>query len=211
MKRLLFQGDSITDCDRFYCVEGKGLGCGYVRMIANYLEAKNAPVEVINKGISGDKTSNLLTRWKEDCLDLSPDVLTILVGINDVWEQMDSQVVITIEDFERNYEALLKQFRDRIEAELIIMEPYVLPYPEDRIRWRPILDPQIHVIRRLAKKYHARYIPLDGLLNKAAIESGYDAIAQDGAHLTPYGHSILCDAWLAEYEKLYTNSTLQEL
>lgn len=202
MIKLLFQGDSITDADRFFYPKGKGLGCGYVSMIADYFKEIGEEVSVLNKGISGDTVYNLKSRWQEDCIDLNPDVVTILIGINDVWEQMDSTIVHTALEFEKTYDDLLRMITTKTNAKIILMEPYVLPYPADRIHWRPLLDPNIQVVRKLAKKYQAKLIPLDGIINKAAIESDYLDIASDGAHLTQKGHEIVKTEWIKTYQTM---------
>lgn len=202
MKKILFQGDSITDADRFFLPENQGLGDGYVKMISDQLEDKQTHAEVINRGIAGDCTSDLLRRWEEDCISICPDILTILIGINDVWSIMESGMRQTIKEFEISYESLIKQVIDNTNAKVIVMEPFVFPQPASRILWRPLLDERIQVIRKLAYQYQLTLIPLDGILNSSVIEIGYDAMTTDGVHLTKTGHSILADIWLQTYSKI---------
>lgn len=202
MKKILFQGDSITDASRLFLPEYQGLGEGYVKKISEQLEEKLKQVEVINRGIAGECTSDLLRRWEEDCIEIDPDILTIMIGINDVWTMMEGDSVQTIREFEINYESLIKQAVTKTSAKIIVMEPFVFPWPASRILWRPLLDERIQVIRRLAYRYQLTLIPLDGILNSKAINIGYDAITTDGVHLTSQGHALVADIWMETFFKL---------
>lgn len=100
----LFQGDSVTDCGRVRNESGN-LGGGYVSMIAESLS--NPGNNLINRGVSGDRVRQLDARWDVDCINLRPDVVTILIGINDVWRQFDSGLKLDLEDFETTYQRLV--------------------------------------------------------------------------------------------------------
>ena len=198
---ILFIGDSITDVGRNR-EDNADLGGGYPILVAADLLSKypNYDLTFYNRGISGDKIIDLKNRWEFDCLDLSPDVVTILIGINDVWNLADSGAEQTEEDlmkFEEDYRYLLKSLAQQTDARVVLMEPFVLPYPKDRHNWRKYLDPRINIVRRIADDYHVALIPLDGLLNAKGIENAYDIYTgDDGVHPTLTGHALIADAWI---------------
>jgi len=194
---LVFQGDSVTDCE---CSKNDNhyLGYGYVSLIAGKLLAKYPELEltIYNKGISGNRIYDLEERWSKDCLDLKPTVLTILIGINDTWRRFDSNIVSNPEDFKDTYKRLLDETVEKVNATLVLMDPFVLPYPKDRIMWREDLEARITIVRELAKEYKAFYVPLDGLFYQASIATPYEYWCLDGVHPTLAGHGLIADAWL---------------
>lgn len=199
--RLLFIGDSITDVGRkrddFY-----DLGKGYPKIVAEKL-ARDYPeshIEVLNRGIGGDKLINLRQRFDTDCLALKPDVVSILIGVNDVWHLMDkNEALLTqgrLRAFENDYRYLLDILQAAGCSRIVLMEPYVLPHPEKRLRWRKHLDPRIHIIRTLAKEYHTKFVPLDGMLNALGIKDSYAYYTgKDGVHPTAAGHQAIAKQW----------------
>lgn len=200
MKRLLlFQGDSVTDTDRNR-EDGMDLGKGYVQIIGDHL--RNEPVTVLNRGISGNRSRDLVARWEEDCIQLRPDVLTILIGINDVWRKYDSNDETPLTDYEAALESIVSQAATKCDCKIILMEPFVLPSPPDRIAWRKELDPEIQVVRKIAHKYHTSLVPLDGLFAQAAVKYGDTSLCADGVHPTTLGHQLICKAWLDVYREL---------
>lgn len=198
--RLLFIGDSITDVGRNR-LEGYDLGEGFPKLIAERLLEKYPAMDftVLNRGISGDQVTDLKNRWSTDCLELQPDLVTILVGINDVYFVEDREATPTneeLEEFEGNYRSLLDLLNEETEARIVLMEPFVLPYPADRWNWRGQLDPRIQIVRRLAREYDALFIPLDGILNAKGIASSFqEYTGDDGVHPTKKGHQAIADAW----------------
>ncbi|MFE3517529.1 SGNH/GDSL hydrolase family protein [Streptomyces sp. NPDC059166] len=194
---VLFQGDSITDVGRL--VEHDcPLGRGYVRMVADLLHSQrpDSGITIINRGIGGDGISDLRARWRRDAVDLAPDVVSVLVGINDTWRRYDSGVVTPADVYEKEYRALLAQLREGRDTQLVLVEPFLVPVRAEQWAWREDLDPRIHVVRRLAEEFGAALLAADGLLNQAAREAGgAEFIAGDGVHPTPLGHTILAEAW----------------
>ncbi|WP_099222746.1 SGNH/GDSL hydrolase family protein [Listeria costaricensis] len=190
--RILFQGDSVTDAGRDRS-KADHLGEGYVSMIA---EKWDGPGTLLNRGISGNTSADMAKRWQEDTIDLQPDVVTILIGINDTWRSFDTWQDTSTSAFKAVYEQVLRETRDKTEAQIILMEPFVLPWPEDRKEWRSDLDPKIQVVRELAAAYKTGFIPLDGLMNQAGIQYGAETIAADGVHPTAAGHALIADIWL---------------
>lgn len=209
MQKILFQGDSVTDAGRTSIAE-ENLGCGYPKLAAEMLLSAGDPVTVINRGISGNRAIDLVGRWEKDCIEIQPDVTTILIGINDCWRKYDSNDETPVDDYRRRVEWMLKELKEKTNAYIILMEPFVLPYPEDRKQWRITLDPEIHVLRELAKKYGTGFVPLDGIMNQAAISYGYEAVCEDGVHPTDLGHRIIAHAWMTEYCRIMVQDAAQK-
>jgi lysophospholipase L1-like esterase len=196
--RIVFQGDSITDCgwDRS---DASSLGNGYVRLVAKALGETN---EYINRGVSGNRVYDLETRWSKDCLDLKPDLVTLLIGINDTWRKFDSNVESPIADFEPALERVCRQVVDS-GAKLILLEPFVLPIPPDRANWRVDLDPRIHAVRRMAAKHANAFVPLDGLFAAAACQHDMSNLAADGVHPEKAGHQLIAEHLLAALDHVF--------
>lgn len=200
--KILFIGDSITDVNRNW-MDAEDLGNGYPMLIASYLLHKHPTydLEILNRGVGGDRLVDLKNRWEKDCLDHNPDIVSILIGINDIWYAIDSDTEqldeAALEKFEADYRGLLKSLAHRTDARVVLIEPYVLPYPKKRLTWRKHLDPRIQIVRQLANEYHAALIPLDGILNALGIENGYQTYTgDDGVHPTRTGHAAIADAWI---------------
>jgi len=194
---VLFQGDSITDAGRNYA-DGNDLGTGYAMLAAAWFSATypEKRVRFINRGIGGNRACDLRARWQRDCLDLRPDWVSILIGVNDTWRRYDSNDPTPVEAFERDYRAILTAVRDRLRARRIICEPFLLPVPDDRITWREDLDPKITAVRRLAREFGVAYVPLDSLFAAAAARREPAFWLPDGVHPTPVGHALIAQAWL---------------
>lgn len=194
---ILFQGDSITDWGRNY-EDASSLGVGYALMVAARLghlyPEKN--LTFYNRGISGNRIVDLQGRWDKDCLDLKPTWVSIYIGINDTWRYFDSGQETTPEQFEASYRDLIERTKKSLNAKLVLIEPFVLPVPEDRKGWRSDLDPKIHIVRELAREYGAPLVPLDGLFAAASVKAEPAYWAYDGVHPTPAGHALIADAWL---------------
>lgn len=194
---ILFQGDSITDCGRNY-EDASSLGVGYAMMIAASLglafPEKN--LTFINRGINGNRAVDLQKRWDKDCLELKPTWVSIYIGINDTWRRIDSGEETTAAQFEAIYRDLIERTLNNLDARLVLVEPFVLPVPEDRKGWRLDLDPKIHVVRELAREYNALLVPLDGLFAAASVKADPAYWAGDGVHPSPAGHALIADAWL---------------
>ena len=194
---VLFQGDSITDAGRTMGL-GEDLGQGYV-MMASALFSAICPekrVRFVNRGISGNRVKDLRARWQEDCLDLTPTWVSIMIGVNDTWRRFDSNDPTGPDAFEADYRAILEQVRDGLDAQLILIEPFLLPVPEDRLEWRADLDPKIDAVRRLAQEFSAILIPMDGVFQRACAHRSPAFWAPDGVHPTPPGHAMIAKEWL---------------
>jgi lysophospholipase L1-like esterase len=125
--------------------------------------------------------------------------VTILIGANEIWAGMDGGPKTSPEQFRRNLEFLITETLEKTDAKLILMEPFVFPYPAERLLWRPQLDQEIQAVRELARKYQTGLICLDAIFAKASIRFLFDELTPDGVHLTELGHRIVKDAWLDEF------------
>ena len=152
---VLFQGDSVTDMDRL--ADPRGIGVGYVYSTISGFCALHPEMNVrfINRGISGNRVKDLQARWKEDALDLNPDVLSILIGINDTWRRFDSNDPTSTQAYEDSYRDILTQSRAKNpNLKIILMDPFMLSAPiGDPKEWRQDLNPRIAVVEKLAKEF----------------------------------------------------------
>ncbi len=204
---VLFIGDSITDCDRKRD-EGNDLGRGYVFMAAGWFSLlypeKN--VRFLNRGIGGNAVEDLKSRWQADCLDLKPDWISILAGVNDTWRRyfkIKPPSTKSPEDFERDYREILVRTKKHLpNARLIICEQYLLHMPEDRLGWREDFNPKKAIVRKLAKEFADVFIPLDEIFAGAAARKNADFWAPDGVHPSPAGHALIARSWLEAVKAL---------
>jgi len=194
---VLFQGDSITDGGRT-TLQKRELGVGYVLMAAAVFSAKypQKNVRFLNRGINGHRVKDLKARWQKDCIELKPTWVSIMIGINDTWRAFDSNDPTSAESYEADYREMLTRTRDELGARLILCEPFLLPYPEDRKAWREDLDPRIRVVRELARELDAILVPLDGIFTAAAKKQPCDYWTIDGVHPTPAGEGLIALSWL---------------
>ncbi|WP_223693215.1 SGNH/GDSL hydrolase family protein [Leifsonia poae] len=195
--RILFIGDSITDAERVR-TDPADLGQGYARVVAESL-AETRPelaIEVINRGISGDRAVDLQARWEEDCLDLTPTVVSLLVGVNDTWRRFDSNDPTSTEAFETSVRDLLTRARESLNPRFVLLEPFTLPVGPVTPEWRDDLEPRIVVIRALAAEFDAVLVSTDELFAFWATERRAAELLGDGVHPTPLGHELMAQAWL---------------
>lgn len=199
--RILFIGDSITDGGR-QRHSPYDLGEGYPKMVAGALQAfyPELQLTIFNRGLSGNRVEDLKQRWQEDCIALRPDIVSILIGINDTWRrvgQHDRADGATFKAFEETYRAILQQTKAETGAKIIMLEPFLLHYPEDRKGWRVDLDPRREIIAQLAEEYAVHYLKLDEILNEQAKRAGCQFLTgNDGVHPTLAGHRTIAKTWL---------------
>ncbi|MCK9587843.1 MAG: SGNH/GDSL hydrolase family protein [Terrimicrobiaceae bacterium] len=195
-QKILFQGDSITDAGRNRD-DANGLGGGYAMMVASQIQALHPGLGLtfLNKGISGNRAADLAGRWQQDCLDLEPDWVSVLIGVNDCWRRFDRNDLTPVEVFESHYRDILERSRSR-GIGIIICEPFLLPCPPDREAWREDLDPKIHVARKLAREFGTRLVAFDGIFAAASILQPPAFWAADGVHPTLPGHALMAAEWI---------------
>jgi len=137
--------------------------------------------EFVNLGISGNQTYCLKNRWQKDCIDIQPDIVSIMIGINDVWSRCAERNWLENEVFESNYRYLLEQIKEKTKAKILILEPYLLPV-EDKLYFREDLNGKIDIVRKLAREYADAYVPTDGLFAAALLHSDIPSLGGDGVH-----------------------------
>lgn len=198
---ILFTGDSITDCGRDWPLgEGPGLGSGYVSLVESTWAVRDPErrIRVLNTGISGNRVIDLETRWESDVLAHGPDWLSVMIGINDVWRQMDDpgdRDVVTIERYEDVYRRLLVRTRPGLRG-LVLMTPYVIE-PDRRERMREAMDRYSGVVRGLADEFEAVFVDVQGAFDRYLAHRAAATLAEDRVHPNLTGHMIIAQAFLA--------------
>lgn len=197
--RWLFIGDSITDAGRFQCPEG--MGGGYVRLVRDWLLTSHpatAP-EVVNRGISGNKVTDLEARWDADVLALEPSLVSIKIGINDVWHGLNpDRQGVDIGMFRAVYAGILQRLKSACpEAQIVLCEPSVI-WPPAPAEGNAALGPYVEATRLLAAEFGARaLVPLHGVFNQARTDRPDLPWAPDGVHPSSSGHMLIARTWLA--------------
>lgn len=208
MKTILFQGDSVTDAGRNREMEF-GYGTGYPLITAASLGRKYpGEYKFYNRGISGNRVVDLLARWKVDCLNLKPDYISILIGVNDVWHDLgcvEEPNGVDAKKYEKVYDMLLEETLEKLPGvKIMIMEPYVLHGPATDDRWDEFYTEvrlRSEAARRLAEKYGLPFLPLQSILDEAVKTAPDLYWSADGVHPTAAGHKIISDAWIEMFEK----------
>lgn len=198
---VLFQGDSITDSGRSRTkteanVDG-ALGNGYPLMVAAPLlrDAPKAGWRFFNRGISGNRVPDLQARWDADTIALAPDVLSVLIGVNDYWHTRDGNASGTVADYERQFTSLLEGTRAALPTlRILVLEPFVLRTGFVNDSWFPEFDARRAAALRVASRTQSTFIPLHDRFAAAARETGPEYWAADGVHPSPAGHALIAEA-----------------
>lgn len=193
--KILFQGDSVTDCDRSR-EDDSYLGYGYPSFIAEKL--KDRGMTFINRAVSGERVSDVYNRREKDIFEVKPDLFSILIGVNDTWRRYDENNPRSAEEFEAIYRGLLSEIKERLPGvPIVMMAPFVLEVP-DKIHWlEEDLIPKQEAVRRLAKEFADVYIPLDEIF-KAEFDKHEDIyyLSPDGVHPNETGHKLIANCWI---------------
>ena len=200
--KILFQGDSITDCDRKR-EDYHDLGAGYPKYAAELI-AKAYPeteFEFINLGISGNQTKDLVERLQSDFIDVQPDLVSIHIGINDTWHRAAERNWIGDDVFEAQYRKVLTEIKEKTNAKIMMMEPFLIPV-EDKLYFREDLYQKIEIERKLAREFADVYMPTDGLLCSAFIGDDPLSYAADGVHPTEKGADYIGKLYCEYISKL---------
>ena len=205
---ILFQGDSITDAGRSREHAGEAnaqpaLGSGYAWLAASGLlvERPGDGLRIFNRGISGNKVFQLRDRWQADCLAIAPDVLSILIGVNDIWHARGGNYDGTVGVYERDYDALLARTRSALpEVELVVCEPFVLRCGAVDDAWFPEFDEYRAAARRVADAHRATWIAFQSMFDEATRYAPPEHWAKDGVHPSPAGAALMAQAWLRAVE-----------
>ena len=203
---ILFQGDSITDCGRNRDAGATpndlgGLGQGYAMMAAaELLSTKPASrLKVFNRGISGNRVVDLYARIQGDILNLKPDVLSILIGVNDTWHGMntDWNNGVAIPKYERIYRDLLNEVLEALPSvKLVLCEPFVLRCGVVRDDWVEEIDQRRAVVANLAHEFGAVLVPFQSMFDEAVKLAPPEYWAADGVHPSAAGHLLMAKCWL---------------
>lgn len=185
---ILFQGDSITDCGRNR-EDPDSLGDGYVKLITEMLSGRypKSNLKFVNRGISGDKIRDLQFRWDTDCINIKPDILSILIGVNDT-------LITPAEQFEEGYRMLLRESTRALSPKIILCEPFLLL--GDNSAYRDDLNPKIEIVHRLSEEFNTLLLPLDKIFCESCSLHPPEYWAPDGVHPTPAGHSLIAKSWI---------------
>jgi lysophospholipase L1-like esterase len=202
---ILFQGDSITDAGRDRTVaapnEPGAMGKGYALLaMGRLLSARPAQsLAIYNRGISGDCVPDLKARWQKDCIELAPDLLSILIGVNDIWHTLEGRYDGTVREYETGYRELLQQTRAALpNTRILIGEPFVLRCGAVTADWFPEFEERRAVAAQLAREAGATFIPFQAVFERALTDgSAPERWAADGVHPTAAGHQLMADAWLS--------------
>ena len=190
--RIVFQGDSITDAGRDKR-NYHDLGRGYPRYAAEHLRSMfpDSDIEFINMGISGNRTDQLFDRLYPDAIDFKPDVISILITINDIWHREGHNIRTTDEQIEVNYRTILTEIRKNTNAKIVVIAPFVLD-AADKDFIRRDLPSVKEIVRTLAEKYADVYIPLDECFDSALLTQPEPLYySADGVHPNENGSRFI--------------------
>lgn len=207
---ILFQGDSITDGGRW---KGKDwnhiMGQGYAFIVAGKIGYKYPSQRYlfVNRGVSGNKVTDLAERWEEDTIAIKPDILSILIGVNDTMANVGGNKSFSSDSYEDGYRKLLQKTKEKLpETKFVIGEPFLLPVGWVKDKWSQYLEaliPRQKIARQLAKEFNAAFVPYQELLTAAAKKSSEDTWLWDGVHPMPAGHELMADAWIKAVNKKF--------
>ncbi len=198
---ILFQGDSITDGNRGRNSDLNHVhGHGYQYIIAAELTADNIDknVEFINRGISGNRIADLYGRWVEDCLNLKPTILSILIGVNDIIFNWEHKSGSTPERYEKIYRYLLDEVKKQNPDTLIvIMEPFFGEKKEEELNtfFKERIGGYAKAARKIAEDYGAVFVPLQDMIDSYKEKTDIYNILWDGVHPTTCGHELIARRW----------------
>lgn len=208
---ILFQGDSITDCGRPRDYEG--MGGGYPLVIAAKLSEQLAHKQpkFYNRGISGNRVSDIAARWNEDVYYLNPNLLSILIGVNDAWRIISKLPHGTKDRFARTYRQLLVETIEEIpNCAIVLIEPFILKtteMAEDWEQWTELLTAYRAEVKALAEEFNLVFVPLQDVFDKACEIAPAEFWLFDGVHPSPAGHQLIANEWL----KVVSSSQYAEL
>ena len=216
MKTILFQGDSITDCgwDRKAPTAISNLGAGYARLVSAELGFENpSEYTFYNRGVSGNRIVDVYARIKADIINLKPDYMSLLIGVNDVWHDINYQNGVDAEKFERIYTMLLEEIKQALpDIKIMLLAPYVIEgtatqnTEEIPNRWeefRAEVDKRIAAVDRIGEKFGLPVIHLQEKFDENIAKNNNSAYwTGDGVHPTIFGHELIAREWLSVFRTL---------
>ena len=202
-KTLVFMGDSVTDCGRPNNMgadnPNNGFGPGYPNLIGSKLLGEHPEDDwtIYNRGVGGHRIVDLYARWKIDALNLNPDYISILIGVNDVWHEKIRQNGVEPPRFEMFYRMLLDWSLEILpNVKFILMEPFVLEFGNVTGRdWVEDVAVLARIVRKVAREYGAAFVPLQKAFHDAVKRAPQEYWLLDGVHPRPAGHQLIANAW----------------
>ena len=208
--KILFQGDSLTDAGRLR--EGndtnRGLGCGYPQLIGARLMCDNPDITVLNRGVAGNRISDVYGRWIEDTLNIDFDILSILCGINDIGFELRLGMGADAEKFEFIYDRMIYEAKKaRPQSRIVLCEPFIFklekeqaPGNEDIIDnwelWSSNMRERQQIVKNLAKKNNAVFVPFGEMFDEVCKTRPASDWSMDGIHVTSAGHELMARKWI---------------
>jgi len=201
---VLFQGDSITDAGRSRETandpnSASAMGKGYAWMAASQLlvDSPDAGLKIFNRGISGDKVFQLADRWQAECLDIKPNLLSILVGVNDFAHVFKHGYEGTVEKYESDYHALVKRTKEALpEVKLVICEPFILVVGMVEESWITPFAAYRAAAKRVAEQASAVFVSYQEMFDRAVKFAPPDVWAADGIHPSTFGAALMAQWWM---------------
>jgi len=202
---ILFQGDSITDegrkKDKPDANDTAGLGRGYPAHAAGMImgDHPDLGLKFYNRGISGNKVPDLAARWKTDCIDLKPDILSILIGINDIWHTFafGTNYQATIADYEEGYRQLIKEaLAAKPDTRVVICEPFTTRDKnfKSKVDGKTPADFAV-VAKKIADDLKLTFVPFQSAIDKACKAAPANFWLWDGIHPSQPGHALMAQVW----------------
>ena len=205
--KILFQGDSITDFGRSR-EDDNVVGTGYVLLVKSALGFEEpGKYEFINRGVGGDRVVDVYARIKRDIINLKPDVISILLGINDVWHDLyDSPNGVSAEKYYKIYDMLISEIKEELpDVKIMIMEPFVLRCQNSEKNWE-YLESETRLrsqkARELCKKHNLTFIPLQAGFDELTKKQEAKYWLSDGVHPTPMGHEYIKNEWIKAFKTI---------
>lgn len=198
---ILFQGDSITDAGRSRD-DDDWLGDGYPSHINELLQVEfpELNAKIINRGISGNRAIDLVNRWQKDCIELNPDYVSILIGVNDTWRKYDANDETPEDLFKERLRTILIDTIKNTSAHIVLLNPFLLDVNESITRMRDDLCLKQAAVAELAKEYSLKFIDLDKIFKDASKKYSPSYFSLDGVHPSSAGHALIAAEWLKVFE-----------
>jgi lysophospholipase L1-like esterase len=203
--KILFQGDSVTDAGRDRN-DPHDMGSGYPRYASAMIADAYPDIEFefVNLGISGHRTENLVARLQSDFVDVAPDMVVLLIGVNDVWHHFSHNIETTPEYFESNLRKILSTIKETMGAKLVMIEPFLL-YGSDKVNMLEELDEKIRIERALAQEYADAYLPMQAIFAAETLRTPYTEFSGDGVHPNAGGAGFIAQKVLDTIEPLLSD------
>jgi lysophospholipase L1-like esterase len=205
--KIVFFGDSITDMGRNRDMDGKafGYGVGYVNGVSSTLKYENPEkYEIINRGIGGHRVVDLYARIKADVWNHNPDVVSVLIGINDIWHEINNKNGVDLKRFETVYRMLIEDTKERLpNVKFILCEPFVLKGTATEEKYEEFCEVKKYaaVVKKLAEEYGIPFVALQEKFDEAAAKHGAVHYLYDGVHPDVAGGKLIAEEWLKVFRE----------